>query len=146
MVSFATEQPFRGMTREMSKMIDQLQRGYFGFSPGEIWQPAVNLYETDTAYLVCVDLAGVEKSRIDIELTDHQLTIRGNRPVPTLENASGVESVESHPPQPLKCRVHLMEIDHGNFARTVEVPVNVSRDRIEATFRNGMLWIELPKR
>jgi HSP20 family protein len=145
MVSLANEQPFRGMSREMSKMIDQLQRGYFGFSPGETWQPPVNLYETDDAYIVCVDLAGVDKSKIDIELLDQRLTIRGTRDVPTYDDAT--DCAPPHEGQrPLKCRVHLMEIDHGGFARQVEVPVNVSRDRIAANYRNGMLWVELPKK
>ncbi len=143
MVSLATEQPFRGMSREMSKIIDQLQRGYFGFSPGETWQPSVNLYETDDAYLVCVDLAGVDKAGIDIELADHRLTIRGTRPVPTYDQTECDPDTTQQ--RPLKCRIHLMEIDHGHFAREVEVPVNVSRDRIHATRRDGMLWIELPK-
>jgi HSP20 family molecular chaperone IbpA len=144
MVSLANEQPFRGMSREMSKMIDQLQRGYFGFSPGETWQPAVNLYETETSYIVCVDLSGVDKDKIDIELLDQRLTIRGTRDVPTYDDATDCDKPGA--PRPLKCRVHLMEIDHGTFARQVEVPVNVSRERITANYRNGMLWVELPKK
>ena len=38
-----------------------------------------------------------------------------------------------------------MEIDHGGFCREVELPEDVDRDRIAANYRNGMLWIELPK-
>jgi HSP20 family molecular chaperone IbpA len=44
-----------------------------------------------------------------------------------------------------KYRVHLMEIDHGPFAREVELPLNVEKDQIKAQHRNGMLWIGLPK-
>ncbi len=138
MVRVATNQPFGGMSREMSKMIDQLQRGYFGFSSAETWQPPVNLYENNTAYLVCVDLAGVEKDRIDIEVHQQRLTLRGTRPVPTYD---------ANPQSPgRKLRVHLMEIDHGAFIRQVEIPADVQEERISATYRNGMLWIELPKK
>jgi HSP20 family molecular chaperone IbpA len=42
--------------------------------------------------------------------------------------------------------VHLMEIDHGAFCREVELPDDVHRDRIVASHRNGLLWIELPKK
>ncbi|SRR5690606_10240133 len=146
MVSLASEQLFRGISREMSKMIDQLQRGYFGFAPGETWQPPVNLYETDVSYLVCVDLAGVDKRKIDLELVDQRLTIRGTRHVPTPEASADCADEPMGEARPLKCRVHLMEIDHGAFVRQVEVPVNVSRERITATYRNGMLWVELPKK
>jgi HSP20 family molecular chaperone IbpA len=38
-----------------------------------------------------------------------------------------------------------MEIDHGGFCREVELPEDVDRERIAANYRNGMLWIELPK-
>lgn len=142
MVSLASQPPFRGLTNEMSKMMDQLQRGYYGFSPGETWRPPVNLYESDQAYLVCVDLAGVDKEKIEIELVEHQLTIRGTREVPSFDPPEEVAQSGGA----RKLRVHLMEIDHGSFARQVEVPVNVSKERIQATYRSGMLWIELPKK
>jgi HSP20 family molecular chaperone IbpA len=46
---------------------------------------------------------------------------------------------------PHRVRIHLMEIDHGGFCREVELPEDVDKDRIAANYRNGMLWIELPK-
>ena len=39
-----------------------------------------------------------------------------------------------------------MEIDHGNFSREVELPADVEKDQISAQHRNGMLWIEYPRR
>ena len=42
--------------------------------------------------------------------------------------------------------VHLMEIDHGTFCRTIEVPANVEQDQIAANYHLGMLWITLPKK
>ncbi len=38
-----------------------------------------------------------------------------------------------------------MEIDHGAFSREVELPLDVNRENIAANYRNGMLWIEIPK-
>ena len=67
-IAVATDQPFRNLTSQMGKLMDQLQKGYYNFVPGEIWTPNVNLYETDVAYLVCVDLAGVEKEKIEITI------------------------------------------------------------------------------
>ena len=58
-------------------MLEQLQnKGYYGFFSNENWTPNVNLYETEAAYLVCVDLAGVEKEKIEIEVVDGRLRLQ----------------------------------------------------------------------
>jgi HSP20 family protein len=149
------------MARQMGKMLEQLNKGYYSFYPNETWTPNVNLYETQDAYQVCVDLAGVEKDKIDIEVHQQRLTLRGQRVVPTLSaapaeraaagagGAGGMRAIsnpagEDSPPRRVK--VHLMEIDHGSFARVVELPHDVADDKISAEYRNGILWIELPKK
>jgi HSP20 family protein len=141
-ITFATDPPFGKLTRQNSKLMDQLQKGYYNFYPGEAWTPNVNLYETERSYLVCVDLAGVDKDKIDIEVHQNCLRIKGNRPVPIYETDSdaGRETESSR-----KIRVHLMEIDHGGFAREVELPQGVSPEGISAVHRNGILWVEIPK-
>jgi HSP20 family protein len=128
------EQPFPNLSRQASKMMEQIQKGFF--YPSESWTPNVNLYETATSYLVCVDLAGVDKEKIDVEVVDQRLKLKGARVVPTFG-----------PPEAAgeKIRVHLMEIDHGAFTRDVEIPADADRQKITATYRNGLLWIELPK-
>jgi HSP20 family protein len=131
-----TEQPSRNISRSPNKLIEQMGKGYYSFFAGETWTPNVNLYETESAYLVCVDLAGVDKDKIDIHVADGRLTLRGSRPVP----AHADSAKEAY-----KAKVHLMEIDHGGFARDVELPHDVIRDHITANYENGMLWIELPK-
>ena len=135
-----SDPPFSNLGRRTNKIGDPLlQKGYFNFCPSETWTPSVNLYENDHAYLVCVDLSGVDKEKIDVEIQDNQLTLRGTRQVPMLE--------EHHTPaEPgRRLRVHLMEIDHGSFCRQVELPLDVLRDQITAQYLNGMLWVEIPK-
>jgi HSP20 family molecular chaperone IbpA len=136
-VIVATGDPFGGMARQMGKMIDQLHKGYYNFAPGETWTPSVNLYELDATYLVCVDLAGIDKEKLDITVEDHLLKLHGHREVPMPTDAEA---------QHQRLRVHLMEIDHGSFSREVELPHNVAHEKIQAQYRNGMLWIELPKK
>jgi HSP20 family molecular chaperone IbpA len=46
----------------------------------------------------------------------------------------------------VRVRMHLMEIDHGSFARDVELPQNVHHEQINARYRDGMLWVVLPKK
>ena len=139
----ASDPPFGNMARQMNKMMDQLQKGYFNAFPSDTWKPNVNLYENDSAYIICVDLAGVDKEKIDVVVQDQTVTLKGTRHVPLHDVDECAPAQPSHPPERIK--VHLMEIDHGSFSRTVELPQDVHREKINATYRNGMLWIELPK-
>jgi HSP20 family protein len=149
----AADPSFSNMSRQANKLIEQMQKAYFNFCPSETWTPSVNLYETGDSYLVCADLAGVDKEKIEVEVTGQVLKLRGTRAVPAHEDAaaeSGAESgaeqgADTTPHAPRRVRIHLMEIDHGGFCREVELPEDVDRDRIAANYRNGMLWVELPK-
>ncbi len=130
---------FRHVSPQMNKILEQMQKGYYNFLPSETWQPNVNLYENEQSYIVCVDLAGVDKDKIDLSVVDSHLILRGARPVPAC-------TPDTQSPEPGKVKVHLMEIDHGSFAREVELPVDVHKERISARYVDGMLWIELPKK
>jgi len=130
---------FGNMNPQVTKMMEQFNKGYYGFMPSEVFTPNVNLYETDHEYQVCVDLAGVDKEKIDIVVIDNRLTIRGNRAVPPCPTRPCNDR------EAQKIRVHLMEIDHGAFAREVELPENVHKDKITAKYTDGLLWIQLPK-
>ena len=116
-----------------------MHKGFYSFFPHQTWTPSVNLYETANLYLVCVDLAGVEKQKIDIEIVEQRLTLKGVREVPVCAPSEPLPGRE-------RSRLHLMEIDHGPFAREVELPQNVEKDKVVARYVDGMLWIELPKK
>lgn len=136
-VAMASERPFSKSGAGSSKSSGSGL--FYGFNSTQAFSPAVNLYETDRAYVVCVDLAGVEKEKIDVELDGLLLTVKGVRAVPT-----------DFDPEPLgshgkRCKVHVMEIDHGPFSRSIELPANANREAITAKYREGLLWIEAPK-
>ena len=137
--------PFGTMNPQVLKMMEQLSKGYYNFLPSETWTPNVNLYETDTDYHVCVDLAGVDKDKIDIAWVDQRLMIRGQRLVPQCPSIPQQENATGDAEQ-ARMRVHLMEIDHGAFAREVELPPDVDKQAIAARYVEGMLWIDLPKK
>ncbi len=111
-----------------------LNRQFFSFWATDSWRPSVNLYETHTAFLVCADIAGMDKNDIHVRVEKNHLIIRGKRecPMPTGRDRT--------------VAVHLMEIDHGVFGRSVEIPANVKEQQISAHYESGMLWITLPKR
>jgi HSP20 family protein len=130
----ATEDSFERLSRRLGKMMDELSGSqFFTFSRNESWRPALNLYETDTHFIICVDLAGMPRDRIDIRAEPGRIVIRGDRADPK-------------PPgeRPLNC-VHRMEIDVGPFYREVALPATTDVDRIQATYREGFLWIHAPK-
>jgi HSP20 family protein len=126
---------FSNLVRQMNQLVDrEVGRHYSGFSPTDAFRPAVNLYETREAFVVCVDLAGMDQKDIEVSLERGNVVIRGRRQSPM-------------PPDGARAiAVHLMEIDHGTFCRTVEVPAGVNEDSIAANYHLGMLWITLPKK
>ena len=157
----ANEGSFGHLARTASKMMDQMQKGFFLVSP-DTWTPNVNLYETATSYFVCIDLAGVDKAKIDLEVADQRLTLRGHRAVPTPEDidppaaptptpvpastpAHAGPPGSAEPDANRRTKVHLMEIDHGQFSRDVDLPPDADPDTIVANYRNGMLWVEIPR-
>ena len=152
-ITAAPEVPYNPM-RQPGKLAEQMQKAFFSLN--ETWTPNVNLYENSTSYVVCVDLAGVEKEKIDVEVVDQRLKLRGVRPVPQFEEEPEVRgpAVDEGSPKGApaaagtarRIRVHLMEIDHGAFAREVELPPDADRESITANYRNGLLWIEIPKK
>jgi HSP20 family protein len=150
----AADPSFSNITRQANKLMEQMQKSYFSYCPSETWTPSVNLYETGDTYLVCADLAGVDKEKIEVEVVEQVLKLKGTRLVPTYDDDAGQSTPAAQAPggaaaagatEHRRVRIHLMEIDHGSFCREVELPEDVDRERIIANYRNGMLWIELPK-
>ena len=97
------------------------------------WRPAINAYCCEKCLRICVDLAGVDRDEILLEIEPGLLTISGRRALP--------EPDESQHPS---TQVLAMEIDHGAFEREINLPRNVDRKSVHAEQRNGMLWIHLP--
>ena len=104
---------------------------YHRYRSDEAWVPSINLYECKTAYWVVVDLAGVSGEAIAIRVEGGKMLISGERPTPALPEAQAC--------------MHLMEIDHGRFVRALELPDNADVDAIKATYRSGLLWVQIPK-
>ena len=117
----------------VNQIMDQvMQKPFFRFRTCDRWQPSVNLYETESVYHLCVDLAGIDPKQTEIKVEDGVLYILGHRSTPSPMGGSPV-------------RIHVMEIDSGPFHRAITIPDDVDSDRIEANYQNGFLWITLPK-
>jgi HSP20 family protein len=95
--------------------------------PGQL---AVDVYETDEKLIVKARTAGVNKSDLDVSISDGILTISG-----TL--SSGDDSVATH--------WHVQECYWGEFSRTLALPVQVKEDEVEAVLKDGVLTIGFTK-
>lgn len=98
------------------------------------WQPSVNLYEDESAFYVVADLAGMKAQDVGVHVEDQVLTLSGQRVSPQPSEIHG------------SLRVHIMEIDHGQFLRRMALPPDVEVEKIKASYRYGFLWIRLPKK
>lgn len=90
--------------------------------------PPVNIYETRDGFAVRAEMPGVDKDTLDISARGDQLTIEGERKVEAPEGAS----------------YHRRERAGGHFSRVVTLPKPVDSERIQATFKNGVLEVLLP--
>lgn len=116
-------------------MDEMLNRSFVPFRRCGSWQPATNVYETRDRYLICVELAGVQRDAIDVNcLESTRVTIQGLRAQPRPEGVEGPLSV------------HVLEIDEGRFEREIDLPEPFDDNRVEATYSEGYLWITLPKK
>lgn len=105
------------------------------FSTTYVWEPQVNVYETTTAFIICVNLSGMRSEDIHVDVDGFNLVISGTRAPPALPaDVAGDVSV------------HLMEIDRGEFRREIEIRTPVRQETISAQYQDGLLWITLPKR
>jgi HSP20 family protein len=94
------------------------------------WAPALDISERKDAYLVTVELPGVEADDLEITFEDGLLTIQGERPF-------AHDSSEQ--------QFHRVERRYGAFRRAITLPAQVEAEQIEASFDNGVLQIVVPK-
>lgn len=103
--------------------------------PLPAWTPALDMYETDGALTVLLDLAGVDADKTEVHAEPHALTVRG------------VRRERHSPQQPDEQRsYHALEIPYGRFERTIHLPPGVDTAAAHANYRDGLLEITLPKR
>lgn len=93
-----------------------------------LWRPPTDVFETEEALIVRLEIAGMRESDFVIELDGRFLSIRGARPDSNERRA-----------------FHQMEIRFGEFSVELELPLPVHSDLVEATYRDGFLRLVLPK-
>jgi len=128
--------PFREVTRLRQEM-DRLWDEYFG--PGrralqpmeEAWMPAIDVSETGEKVIVKAEIPGMEANDIDISIVGDTLTIKGEK------KTEREEKEENY---------HIVERSYGAFSRSMKLPAAVNADKVEATYKNGVLTVVCPKK
>lgn len=95
------------------------------------FSPAAEVIETEDKYLMSVDLPGLKKEDIKIEIDQNILKISGERKRETEQDANH--------------KVHFYEKRYGFFKKSFTLPRTVDGEKIEARFENGVLEVQLPK-
>jgi HSP20 family protein len=143
---FGERGAFEGLRRQIDRLFHDFERGLdvwrpFGRSmfdlapawPTEItWGtvPAVDVVEKDKEYKVTAELPGMEEKNIEVKLSNGVLTIKGEKKEEKEEK---------------KKNYYFTERRFGSFQRSFRVPEGVDTDKIEASFKNGVLTVSLPK-
>jgi HSP20 family protein len=92
--------------------------------------PSIDISETEKQYLIDVEVPGVEKKDIELNIENNTLTISGERKFEKKEDGKHYHRVES---------------SYGSFSRSFTLPDNVKDDSIQATYNNGILNITIDK-
>lgn len=128
--------PMSDLFGEMERIRNEIDRvfheGLGGYSARESSGvfPPVNVYEDKDRYLLTSELPGVKPEDVEITVTEDSITIKGERKPDDGGN---------------KANYHRRERESGFFRRVVSLPDRVDPNKVEATSRNGILYVSLPK-
>jgi HSP20 family protein len=93
---------------------------------GDLKFPLMDIVDRESEFTICADLPGVDKKDIELFIEDNMLTIKGEKKT-VLTTAT------------------YSERSYGSFQRTITLPQNADINNISAEYRNGVLWVTVPK-
>lgn len=123
--------PLGSFRKEMDRLFDEFMGEKWPsiFEPG-VFTPPVEVGETPEEVFVNVQVPGIAKEDLDVELTDRALTISGEIKDEKEEK---------------KKNYYRQEFRHGRFSRTVALPGEVEIDKAKADLEKGLLMVHIPK-
>lgn len=123
--------PFEDVAQLRDRVNRLFTQNLAGLTHGHGWAPAVDIYETDTAIVVQVEMSGVKADTIELQVTGDTLTIHGERPLPPEDTGKHYLRVERN---------------HGVFHRAFTLGLPVDAQNVGALYRDGLLEVTLPKK
>jgi len=132
--------PFEEM-RQIQKRLNKMFNDSFGrgfrsygagpFSQKSFFEPDVDIKEDDNYYIITMDIPGMDKDKISVEIKDKVLKVSGERQTLLEENKGG--------------KFFRKERSYGHFSRAIPLPNNIKEDQISAQYNNGVLSIKIAK-
>lgn len=127
--------PVGAARREFDTMFDRLFRSplfpeMLPMKPEALWEPALDLSETEKEFVVRLEAPGFHKENLDVKYENELLTVAGHREF--RNEVKGEEFLWT-------------EREEGRFTRTLRIPAPVDPARVEALYENGLLTVRLPK-
>jgi HSP20 family protein len=122
----------RQMTSELDRVFDDWPSFRWPFkaaSEPTSWSPKIDVFERDNRLVTRVDLPGMKKEDVSVEVADGHLTLSGERKRETEEK---------------KDNFYRSEREYGSFYRAVPLPESVKLEDVKATFSNGVLEVSVP--
>ena len=133
-MELVTWTPFESLNKVQSRingLFDENNgRSRFNTATGRTWYPAVDILESKDAYVLRAELPGMNKEDFNLELEEGTLTLTGERKF-------------SKPAEGVECRS--VERVTGKFVRSFTLPESVKHDAIQATYKDGILEVHIPK-
>lgn len=128
------EHPFTTLQREMNNLFADMTSGFptvFGGSEGGNFLPKVDVVDHEGSIEVTAELPGIAEKDIQLHISDNTLVLRGEKKQEEKRSeAKGRAYVERH---------------YGSFERVIPLSAEVDEDKVDASFKNGVLSITLPK-
>ena len=121
--------PFSQLQRELERMLETTF-GSVGASTGGVYPP-VNVFEANDAYVIKAEAPGVDPAKVEIDVQDNTLVLRGERRFEDTAEQKGA--------------YHRREREQGQFRRVARLPGKVDGERAAASYRDGVLTVRVPK-
>lgn len=124
--------PLRNLRREVDRLFSDV---FSSVGDGEemlsdVWAPRMDMSEKDDVYIIRMDVPGVPRKGIKVDVTDHELTVSGERKETKRDEGENFLRVER---------------TFGSFYRSVRLPKMADAEKVEAAFKDGELVVRVPK-
>ncbi len=130
------DHPFYSLQRQMNSLFDDFFSGFNvaprGLAAGEFsaFSPSIDVKESDKDFTIRAELPGVAEKDIEVTVTHDGVTIKGEKKEEKEDKGKNY---------------YYMERSYGSFNRTIPLSVETEADKAEASFKNGVLNITIPK-
>jgi HSP20 family protein len=127
------DNPFYSLQRSINQVFDNFLFEGFGRSPFSLYasfSPRLDASETDKEFRITAELPGMDENDVEVSLSDNLLTLRGEK---------------KDEKEDKRRDYYRMERSYGMFERTIPIPEGIDSNRVEASFKKGVLTVTLPK-